>query len=397
MSSCYFPSDEYHLRWSRVEQAMQQQEIEIAVVWGRTSASFDRAGDIIYLTNYFSCTTGQGTDISTHRARTFCAVILQPGKVPELHVDDPELRPALVATDRVCNSPDPVESVIRALNERGVSGPIAFSGSDFFPVKQWQRLLEASPEFEWRIVDDLVRAVRFIKTDRELDCFREGATIVNPGMDILISSLVAGDSEAEAASKAIGEIVRRGGTYHKVVCAHGDLIEFTCSDPFTGYSTKTPMVGDMVRAFIIGPILQGYYFDPGRTAVVGNRPIPQQRALIEGCASIVDKLCEAIRPGRSYLEIAEYGDHLVAELGSDSGGAAAQYPFYGHPNGLYFETPPYLSTVHDHLDAVIEPNIVLGVEAFVAHKGVGTAGFEQNVIVGEDRLEILTTTPMIPF
>ena len=376
---------------------MRRQGIEIAVVWGKTSASFDRAGDIIYLTNYFSGTTGQGTDISTHRARTFCAVILQPGEMPELHVDDPELRSELVATDRVCNSPDPVESVISALGERGDTGPVAFAGSDFFPVKQWKRLLEAEPKLEWRIVDDLVRAVRFRKTDRELDCFREGAAILNPAMDLLISGLIAGDSEAEAAGRAIGELVRRGGTYHKVVCTHGDLIEYTCSDPFTGYSTEAPETGDMVRAFIIGPILQGYYFDPGRTGVVGNRPSPEQRALIEGCASIVDRLCEAIRPGRSYLEIAEYGDRLVADLGSDSGGAAAQYPFYGHPNGLYFETPPYLSTVHDHLGAVIEPNTVLGVEAFVAHGGVGTAGFEQNVIVGEDRIELLTTTPMIPF
>ena len=397
MKESYFPADEYHLRWSMVEQAMQRQGIEVGVVWGKTSASFDRAGDIIYLTNYFSGTTGQGKDIPTHRARTFCAVILQLGEIPELHVDDPELRSEIVATDRVCNSPDPVESVVRALGERGVRGPIAFAGSDFFPIRQWQRLLAEGPHLDWRIVDDLVQAVRFIKTDRELDCFREGATMVNPAMDILMTRLAVGDSEAEAAGKAIRELVRRGGTYHKVVCTHGDLIEYTCSDPYTGYSTEATRTGDMVRAFIIGPILQGYYFDPGRTAVVGGRPNPEQRILIEGCASIVDKLCAAIRPGRSYLEIAEYGDCLVEDLGSDSGGAAAQYPFFGHPNGLYFETPPYLSTVYDHLDAKIEPNTVLGVEAFVAHKGVGTAGFEQNVIVGEDRIELLTTTPMIPF
>ena len=376
---------------------MKRRGIQVAVVWGKTSASFDRAGDIIYLTNYFSCTSGQGGDISTHKARTFCAVVLQQGEIPELHADDPELRPELVSTNRVRNHPDPVDSVINALGERGVSGPVAFAGSDFFPVKQWRRLVEANPDIQWNIQDDLVRTVRFIKTNRELDCFREGAEIINPAMDILMDSLIGGNSEAEAAGKAIGELVRRGGTYHKVVCSHGDTIQYTCSDPFTGYTTAAPSQGDMVRAFIIGPILQGYYFDPGRTAVVGNRPSSQQRALIEGCASIVDKLCESIRPGRTFFEIAEHGDRLVAELGSDSGGAAAQYPFYGHPNGLYFETPPYLSTVHDHLDAVVETNTVLGIEAFVAHKGVGTAGFEQNVIVGNNGVELLTTTPMLPF
>ena len=39
--------------------------------------------------------------------------------------------------------------------------------------------------------------------------------------------------------------------------------------------------------------------------------------------------------------------------------------------------------------------MVLGVEAFVQRKGVGSAGFEQNAIVGADGLELLTTTPIL--
>ena len=397
MVARYFPIEEYQLRWSRVENEMKRREIKVAVVWGKTSASFDRAGDIIYLTNYFSHTTGQGVDTGPHRARTFCAVLLQPGEPPELHVDDPELRPELLATDRIRNHPDPVTSIVTALEDRKVDDPVAFSGSDFFPVAQWQRLMAANPRFTWQIVDDLVRSTRFIKTGRELDCFREGAAIVNPAMDILMKRLIAGDSEAEAAGKAVAELLRGGGTYHKVVCCHGKLTAYTCSDPFTGYSTLVPKCGDLVRAFIIGPIFQGYYFDPGRTTVVGNRPNPEQRSLVEGCAAVVETLCEAVRPGRSYKEIAELGDRLVSEIGSDGGGASAQYPFYGHPNGLYFETPPYLSTVHDHMGAVIEADTVLGIEAFIAKDCIGTAGFEQNVIVGRDGVELLTTTPMITF
>ena len=49
----------------------------------------------------------------------------------------------------------------------------------------------------------------------------------------------------------------------------------------------------------------------------------------------------------------------------------------------------------DHLDARFEEGMVLGVEAFVQRAGVGSAGFEQNAIVGADGLELLTTTPML--
>jgi hypothetical protein len=39
--------------------------------------------------------------------------------------------------------------------------------------------------------------------------------------------------------------------------------------------------------------------------------------------------------------------------------------------------------------------MVLGVEVFLGESGVGSAGFEQNVIVGADGNELLTTTPMM--
>jgi len=39
--------------------------------------------------------------------------------------------------------------------------------------------------------------------------------------------------------------------------------------------------------------------------------------------------------------------------------------------------------------------MVLGVEAFLAESGVGSAGLEQNIIAHADENELLTTTPMI--
>ena len=150
------------------------------------------------------------------------------------------------------------------------------------------------------MADDLVLTVRRVKTPRELDCFREGAEIVNPALERLMGALISGKSEAEAAAGAIYEIARRGGNYHKISCTHGDTIDVTCRDSLTGYSLDAPNPGDLVRAFIIGPIFQGYYFDPGRTAVAGARPDRAQRELIEGCAEIVDRIGAAIRPGVAF-------------------------------------------------------------------------------------------------
>lgn len=391
----YFPKDEYELRWRRVHDEMQRRGIETAVVWGKTAATFDRAGDILYLTNFFSGSAGHAFDTTTHRARAFSAVILHNGATPELHADDPELRIDRVATDRHVVHADPIRGVAEGLRRRGIEGPVAFCGSDFFPMAYWKRFEALTPFIEWVIADDLVRTVRRVKTPRELDCFREGAQIVNPALERLVGALVTGKSEAEAAAEAIHEIVRRGGNFHKISCTHGDTIDVTCRDTLTGYTLDTPNPGDLVRAFIIGPIFQGYYFDPGRTAVARARPDSAQVELIEGCAAIVDKIGAAIRPGVSFADAATVGDELVREFGVDGGGLGARYPFYGHPNGLYFEAPPYISNTFDHLGATFEEGMVLGVEAFVGRRGVGSAGFEQNAIVGPDGLELLTTTPML--
>ena len=141
----YFPKDEYELRWRRVHDEMRRRGIETAVVWGKTSATFDRAGDILYLTNFFSGGVGQGFDTTTHWARAFSAVLLQIGETPELHADDPELRPDVVATDRFIVHADPVAGIAEALRTRGITGPVALTGSDFFPKKYWERLETLTP------------------------------------------------------------------------------------------------------------------------------------------------------------------------------------------------------------------------------------------------------------
>ena len=261
----YFPKDEYELRWRRVHDEMQRRGIETAVVWGKTAATFDRAGDIVYLTNFFAGTVGHAFDTTTHRARAFSAVVLKIGEPPELHADDPELRPDRAATDRYAVHADPVRGVADSLREREIKGRVAFCGSDFFPQKYWERLEALTPFIDWVMADDLVRTVRRVKTPRELDCFREGAEIVNPALERLMGALISGKSEAEAAAEAeaIHEIARRGGTYHKISCTHGDTIDVTCRDSLTGYSLDAPDPGDLA-GMSIPAVKVRFNFDYGR-------------------------------------------------------------------------------------------------------------------------------------
>ncbi len=390
----YFPIDEYQARWERVHQRMAEQGFETAVVWGRSAGGHERSGDVLYLANYYSTHSGQGLDTPLTNARGFSAVILRAGETPELQADEPWPRTDLISTDRVDWSRDSIKAVADSLKARGATGRVALVGSDFLPLKYWRQLEAATPGIEWLPADDLVRDARLIKSPRELDCYREAGRVATRALDALIEGLLSGKSESEAAGDAAREVVRGGGHVHMIPVSHGELIEYFTSDPLAGHNHETAVDGDLVRGWVYGPMFQGYWLDPGRTVVVGDRPSNAQKEMVETTAGIVEAVIAAIRPGVNVVETARLGERMTKDAGGEKDQAAEKWPLFGHGVGLFFEKP-YISVPMGDPDAVYEAGMVLGVEAFFARKGVGSAGFEQNVIVTESGTELLTTAPML--
>ena len=126
-----FSTAEYESRWKKVEAEMSSRGLEAAVIWGRTASTFDRAADVIFLTNYFSTKVGQGFDSGKFSARAYCAVLFRIGFEPVLIADDPDVRKEVVSVSdfRVAN--DPVATLVETLTSFGISGKVGFVGSDF--------------------------------------------------------------------------------------------------------------------------------------------------------------------------------------------------------------------------------------------------------------------------
>ena len=394
MVGLYFPKEEYEERWANVEAGMKKRGYDVAVIWSRSAGTHERCADVLYLTNWYSCHSGHEPEVPLWSARAHAAVIMQTGKTPHLHIDEPAPRHDMIATDRVDWHMNPVEGVAEELNNRGVSGKVALVGSDFFGAKYMKQLESLTPKIEWVFEDDLVQKPRLIKSPLELDAFREAGETVTLGLNAMIKGLLAGQPERQAAAEAAKIVVSRGGVPTLIRCSHGvdrEILNFA-REPLTGASADAPKEGDMVRAWLMGPMCKGYWLDPGRTTVRG-RPTNAQRDLITACGGVVEGVMEAIKPGVKAKELARLGDRLMAIAGGDPDQAGEQWPLYGHSCGLYFERPIYgEETCTD--DEVIEANMVCSSEAFLMRNGVGSAGFEQNFIVHEDGLELLTNTPM---
>ena len=390
-----FSDTEYESRWKKVELEMISRGLETAVIWGRTASTYDRAADVIFLTNYFSTKVGQGFDSGKFSARAYCAVLFRIGCKPILIADDPDVRSEVVSVSDFRVASDPVVTLVDTLENFRISGEVGFVGSDFFPMKYWNELENTTPKITWKVCDDLVRCGRMIKSREEQEVIRIAGQIASPAMTRMIKALISGKTEAEAAGLAAYDIVSAGGIIDKIQVSHGKTIGFTCGDPLSGYRKVSPKNGDLFRAFLIGPMYQGYYLDPGRTAVCGNNPSAQQANLLESCVNIIDTIASSVKPGVSFEDAAKIGDKMVADFGPDADPAAEKFPFFGHPHGLYFEGPPYISTVLEHQNAKFEAGMLIGLEAFLARDGVGNVGFEQNYLVNEDGLELITTTPML--
>jgi Xaa-Pro aminopeptidase len=385
----YFPLDEYEARWAGVLAEMRARGFETAVVFGRGGGTTDNCGDILYLSNHYAISGGMDSLIWS--ARSFSGIILQQGKEPQLHIDEPEPRRDLVSIEDVHCHTHPFSGLAKTLVDRGVSGRVALVGTNFIPIKYYRQLEEGAPEIEWVPADDLVRSVRRIKSARELDCYRIAGEAATASLNILMEGLTGGLSEREAAGEAAREVVRRGGRLQMIGTNHGDTLGFDQRFPLTGYSTDTPQPGDIVTGTIHAAFQQGYYLDPGRTAVRGM-PNAEQRRLIEAAAGIVHRLSDMVRPGAKLLDVAAEGDRMTAAFGGSVSAIMKNFPFYGHGIGLGFELPR-VSTSMSQPNDIVEKNMVFGVESFLSLDGVGAAFFEDILIIGEDGNELLTKSP----
>jgi Xaa-Pro aminopeptidase len=392
--SRYFPIDEYEMRRAKVEKEMVRRGYSACVIWGRGGGFHERGQDTLYLTNYYSGASGQEPDNALLNARSFCALIMEAGKEHELHVDMPGRRPDLYAIDRIEDHFDPVKGVAEALKRRKIGGKVAIVGTDILPHKYAKQLFDMTKDIDWVAEEDLVAVVRRYKSPRELACYREGGVIATRAITKYMEGLIGGKRESDAAADAAGEIIRAGGTYLMLPCNHGATTQYWLRQPLTGYSTDAPDKGDIVRGWLLGPIHQGYYLDPGRTAVCGGRPKQDQKELIEATANIVNSIVAMIKPGVKIRDLALHGEKMTRDAGGGNDQTSAQWPLYGHNLGLFWEDP-YVSTHMCKDSDVVAVDMVFGIEAFLGREGVGAAGFEQNLIVTEKGAELLTTAPMI--
>ena len=229
--------------------------------------------------------------------------------------------------------------------------------------------------------------MRAVKSDAEVAVIRAAVGVGDAVLGAMLETALPGATEAEVAAAGYQTAIRLGASLLDLPAASGPDAEQFARGTAPSWTVRTLAPGEIYHSDMYGSF-HGYFFDFGRTTVVGTEPDARQRALIDGAIAAVDAGIDALRPGATF-------GHAYAAAAAELTGTELQvsFPSFGHGLGLGIESP-WLTPDNP---APIEPSMHIAVEALVTLPGVGMAVHEENVLTTPDGPEVLSTAPAPPW
>jgi Xaa-Pro aminopeptidase len=269
-----------------------------------------------------------------------------------------------------------VRGIIKALQEKGLNrGRVGLIGSHTLSMKHFFEIKEALPDVEWVPVDDLLVDQMLIKSEAELDIIRYACESLNEVTDQVLDSAQPGNSCAELVTQVDLGLRERG-------------CELSWMRP---NSTKRLEKGQVYYMAVIGHC-NGYFFDIGRSKVIGKEPNRQQAEFIDVLNEFALRQTEECQPGRTADEAAQFGMRYFVEEHKEftreefEKGILGTYACLGHSLGLTWSRP----WVRPGDDTVFKPGMYMAVEAVYNKPGVGLGEAEVNFEITETGPKILT-------
>jgi Xaa-Pro aminopeptidase len=416
------PAGEFEDRWRRALAECERRGLDGLLAISRGASSIDSYADVHYLSGHYG-NIGFTPDFQDYWVgRSHSAVLLAPGREPLLIVDGADYRRDLIGIEEVRFALDFPAAVAQALRERGLDrGRLGIAGHNVMSARVYRLLSERLPGCELLDADDLIEALRVIKSPFELERIRAAAQVGDAVVTTIMEhAQVAGTIEAHAVAEGYKVGIAAGVHFFDTSIASGPYSNYFTHNHLPSWSQRVLQPGDIFHADSYGAV-EGYLFDFGRTCIVGSDGDGQpsggeqpsggasrrsargasdeQAALCQGAIDAVEAGIALIRPGvpASAVFDAVHG-HLLAvglatatdeEMDMENASALSiGFPPHGHGFGLGWEWPWILPTE----ERLLQPGMCLAVEAMPTQPGLGSSYFEQDLIVTAGGCEVLTRT-----
>jgi Xaa-Pro aminopeptidase len=387
------PAQDFRARQDRARAAAQTAGLDGLVIYSRGGGPVDMSADVLYLTNHYSQQPYVADHAGIGTARSHGAVVLPVEGPCVLIVDIPWWRKDVVVADDVRASIHVSDRVGEALRDTGLAGKrIGVVGASYMSAAAWLGLQAVAEGTELVRHDALVESLRVVKTVAEIELIRTAAGIGNRAVEAIVGAAVAGVTEAECAAAGYAVVVGEGATMYDAPCASGPWSHQFTWGRLPSHDAARPLEpGDLFHVDCYGAY-GGYFWDFGRTRVVGDEPTDRQRDLLEATIEGVETVCAAIMPGMTAGDVYAVAEEWMSsntvvrsipEVEAETEG----FPAVGHGIGMSWEAPWLMAGDPTPL----ERGMWLAVEMLFGHPDLGGTFMEHNGLVTEDGFEVLTT------
>jgi Xaa-Pro dipeptidase len=361
-----FPVEEYQERLDRIRAHMRQDGLDCLVVLGNRADT----GNIRYLSNFEDFYGGDTIIvIPASGPPGFTTNAVMHGEPMHSGIQDcwiEDVRCA-AAPRTVTGSAAPAtiyDHVEDFITERGCAGgTIGVEGE--FNVDELVAFLSATfPGAAVKTARGLLRAMRAVKSRREVEALRRAAHLADAAMQAAMDGVKPGVSEFDLAAEANYAMFKAGAEHPAFAVA-------LTAGPRSGFKHMAPThykvrPGDIVYIDVGGRYM-GYYSDCSRQRTCGA-PDDEQLRFMETQVHIVEEVMAAARPGAVIGDLATIGIAIAEAAGY------GQYLYFrGHGIGCAVQDLPAFAPGNP---AVLQENMVFCFEPMLVRKEFGTACWE---------------------
>lgn len=233
--------------------------------------------------------------------------------------------------------------------------------------------IELVPSGQW------IEQLRIVKDEGELAVMREAAQLADRTFEYILGVLKPGMTERDVALEIEFFMRRNGATSSSfdTIVASGERSAL----PHGIASDRVLQSGEFVK-LDFGAYYRDYCSDITRTVVLG-KPTERHREIYDIVLHAQMTVLERLRPGMTGKE----ADAIARDLIKDAGYGDNFGHGLGHGLGMEVHESPRLSLSGD---IVLEPGMVVTVEPGIYLPGFGGVRIEDDVVLTEGGIEILT-------
>jgi Xaa-Pro dipeptidase len=272
------------------------------------------------------------------------------------------------------NLAEGMQALRKTLRETARDGTLGVESSCPFNVLQE---IQAATGGAPRIADDVLDALRLIKSEAEVACLQKSLDVIETTCGELYETLYVGMGRNELTREAKTRLMRNG-------CDGISHLTFSFAQANPEFDIDEKLAPNKLVTLDLGGIYRGYCSDNRRYAYSGKVPSSldeRYRQMVE----IVDAVGAALVPGASYASLMQrardlYQKHKIEPLG--------RFNHVGHNIGLETE-----ERWLDDGEGEVRPGMVINIELYSKAPTGEQIGDEETYLIGADGPKQLSRLP----